>query len=678
MRRRCGIRTPNAIVIVLVGLHSRFVSDTYNDMLPGQSVLPTASMPIFRRWYVLALLVLLPVLLYCRSYGFTLLQIDDVEYFLENPSLHNGAPAGLRDLWGVVYFSDYSPVSQLTIWLDLALGHGDSFVFARLQQLAWVGLGTLAIVQVVFRISGRAGLAYAVGILYCLHPVTAESALWLAERKNLVAFALTWWAIERHIAWRQQARIHSFLLALGLCALALLAKPHAIIIPAIIAAYEAFYGTSAWRSRLLAVAPSALMALAFTIISIAYIRWDLGMGRLGQTLLGTLACDGNILLRYLAHAYVPQHLAIFYRVIEDPHRWLILAGSWLCLAAIVLATVAVARDRRLVLFAWTAAGLSLVPAVNLVAQILPMSDHYLQWALPFLLIIPCQLAVELIRTARPLEGESYASLVLAAYAVLLSLLSWARIDEFSSYRNAMLVGIRHQPRCGINWGGYCHSLVATAVPGPADLAEAGRAGLTALRCDDHQRILIRPFLSSLIYGTWECQKTEGSQAADALMAQNLPQAGASGPFVQGMALLLENRPVPAQQALEKDYNDELRYSAQVIAGRCRSGEQQPWETPPCIDFSSIKGDSYSIRVGIGFRIQSLAALANAYRLNNHVDAAFALSALLVNLVPHYQAALALYRDSCQRLGLDQSVRRIDDRLLADQAAETATAGARAP
>jgi hypothetical protein len=139
------------------------------------------------------LLFLLPFLLYGQSLGYGLLGLDDQLYYQQNGALHGGSWAGLIDLWRSTALSDYAPISQLTLWLDLALSDGHSWWFARLHGLAWMGAGTLALHALALRLGAGRGVAAAVALLYALHPVCAQSALWLAERKNLVCLALSLW-----------------------------------------------------------------------------------------------------------------------------------------------------------------------------------------------------------------------------------------------------------------------------------------------------------------------------------------------------------------------------------------------------------------------------------------------------------------------------------------------------
>jgi hypothetical protein len=659
-----------------VHLQSLFCGDTGHVMTSVESIVPAPAMPVpvplFRRWYMFAILVIGPCLLFCGSIGTGLLNVDDVEYYFSNVMLHRGALAGLRDLWTAPFFCDYFPITQMTYWLDLAIGHGDSFVFARCQQLAWLGIGTLAVAQVIFRVSGRPGLAFAVALLYSLHPVTAESVLWLGERKNLVGFALAWWSFYHYITWRQELRARSAWFALIFCALALLAKVHAVMIPTVLSVYEIWYGTRPWPKRLVGVLPSVLLATAFMVFQIRVVRPDL-VGVHSHSVIGGVFCDGAILLRYLAHVVVPQHLALFYQVIEDPGRWLVLSTCWVVMLMIVAMTCVVTRDRRLVSFAWAAAVMALMPALNLSYQEQTMSDHYLQWGLPFLLLIPCHLVDEAFQRSRPLEHKTPARFVLLGYAALLSLLAWTRNNEFSSLRNAAIVGVRHQPQCGINWAEYCFILTNNPFPSAANQEEAGRAGLLALRSADRGHIPAMTYVHCLVYGIPECEKTEGASAADALLAQTLPQANLVSVYVRGMILKQEGNEGRALTVLESDYLPYIREAAQSIVQQCRDGHRQPWDIPPIFDLSGLHSNDSLTRHVMQYHIDGLVQLADLYLKKGDIVSSFALSAILLNSQPSNHAAQVCYRACCQELNLEESVRRLDAELSASSLSDSAAA-----
>ncbi|MCZ7646883.1 MAG: hypothetical protein M5U26_16610 [Planctomycetota bacterium] len=273
--------------------------------------------PGARAWLRLAPAVL-PFLLYAPALGFGLLGYDDVYYYRLNAPLRGGAWRGLFELWAAPLYSDYFPLTQLTLWLDLAVG-GERFWFARLHAIAWLAAGALGLRASIERLTGRPGLALTVATLYAVHPAAGGSVLWLAQRKNLVALALCLWSFERYLAagtsadrgaaWK--ARGASF----GLAAAALLAKSHAVALPAALLAYEGLLGRGSWARRLARVGPFAAAAAGMVAANLLWIRDDLGGALLGGGRLEALAADGPIVLRYLSLFAMPT-LSFFYQVAE--------------------------------------------------------------------------------------------------------------------------------------------------------------------------------------------------------------------------------------------------------------------------------------------------------------------------------------------------------------------------
>ena len=76
-------------------------------------------------------------------------------YYLLDPSLQAGRPAGLRTLWSAMFLSGLAQESLLTQWLDLALGAIDHLWIARLHNALWFPLGILGVHQLLLRRSRR-------------------------------------------------------------------------------------------------------------------------------------------------------------------------------------------------------------------------------------------------------------------------------------------------------------------------------------------------------------------------------------------------------------------------------------------------------------------------------------------------------------------------------------------
>lgn len=623
-----------------------------------------------------ALLLGVAFLLYAATLGYPLTGFDDVVYYGMNPALQQGWHA-LVAVWQQPFFADYAPVTQLTFLADLH-AHPHVLVAARLQQLTWLGIGAVACERLCWRLTGDRGLALVVALAYVVHPVCGESAMWLAERKNLVALALALWSIERHIAWRQGAGWGAAIASLVLCPLALLAKAHAIIIPAVIAAYELLLAPGSARQRLRAVLPLGLLTAAFVLccLHVLHLYRTVPTDQVGGSLAASLWCDGAVFARYLAHVVLPQHLALFYAINEDPRQWPLLLGGWLVVVGVVALTIALARQRRTALFAWCAAGAAILPTSNLKPLPMPMADHYLQWSLPWLLLA-FALALRRLVEGRPLPAADpalapppagpapdgtpvgRAAVPLAAgILVFLTLLAIARLPTFRTPLALFQAATRDQPGCGIGWGRLCLLLAEQG-----DEAAAGQAGLRALRCPDAHRIFQGAYVAALEEGIPACRAREGDAAAEQLLAARLPALPpALHPVVRGVVALHEDRLAEAQAALAPLCTPAVAGAAQQLAQACAAQQAQPWDLPPAALVRPGIDDDQAT-ASLGYLLAGLTALAQTKLQTQQQDSAAALLGLVLNLHPQDLPAARLYRQACLALGRTQAVERVDRELL---------------
>ncbi len=602
------------------------------------------------------LLILLPFLLYWPSLGFGLLGIDDKLYYLQNDALHGGSWSGLIDLWRSTALSDYAPVAQLTLWLDLALSDGHSWWFARLHALAWMGAGTLGVHALLLRIGAGRGVAAAVALLYAVHPVCAQSALWLAERKSLVAFALSIWCIERYVAAvREGAGWRSGALAWALGILALLSKPHAVALPLMLAAYELTLGSGTWRARLVRLLPPAAVAGAFVAVSLLLIRDDLGRTHLGGSLPGALLLDGGILCRYLAHTLLPTALALCYAVAEDPPAMAAAAGCWLLLALLVALSLLPARPRRLIAFAWLLAFAALAPALNIATQLAPMTDHYHQWAQPGLLLIPCLLAAEALSRLPPGAGRRAGRLATLGAALYAGALAFAHLPEFASKERLAAAAVRKQPDSAIGWS--LHAYCLTIANPPAARVPAGEAALRAFACVDEDRIYGEERLLALIEGAVLLRQRGQLAEAEALTERQcqLLAGGASGRDAAQARAQIALRGGRADQAialLAPYFTPLLAAAGHELRARCRDGAQLPDAVPPL-----IAGGEAITRDRIAAYHEQVASqrlqwsLASAYFQGGEVEKAFDVAAVLVNRYPQERPGRTLLAAIYRQLGL---------------------------
>ncbi|MCZ7646884.1 MAG: hypothetical protein M5U26_16615 [Planctomycetota bacterium] len=586
---------------------------------------------------------MLPVLLYARALPYGVLDYDDTQYYLHNASLHGGGWRGLLELWTTPYYSEYFPVTQATMWLDLRLFGTSSWWGARLHGLAWFGLGAWAVRAFVARLTGSRRLGFAVALLYALHPVCGQSVLWLAERKNLVCFALSWFAAERYLAWRDEAdggkRPYRYAAACLLLAAALLAKVHAVAVPGILLVCEVLRGRGPLLKRCAPLGPLFAAAGAFALWNVAYIRSDLHRGTFGGSVPAAILGDGSILLRYLGLTVWPAELCLFYDVPEPLATAGWNAAAWVLALAAMLACAYLARERKTAALAWLSGLAAMAPALNLSPQFILMSDHYLQWALPgwlLGLVLACE-GLAARAGGGPAARARQARLALLAAAGALSVLAFLQTPRFRSQVALFEDNALKQPRSALAAQRLAWALSSSGIPEFQE--QVGEISFRALGLPGAERILMPDRAFAIRQAAlWLAEQDQDAQAHELIRRE----AAYFGPTVFPIEAIIHaeldaraERPGEAVKKLESFYSAPLREAAGRLRALCRDGVKLPHEVPPQLELKLTGMDSTDFLWARAWLLRGLLVLAGAHAKLQQPEPAFDVAAVLVNLAPDY-------------------------------------------
>lgn len=599
-----------------------------------------------QRWQEALLLLVLSVAPYLPSFisAYGPLGLDDTLYWQRNPAICEGAPSGLVEIWRSSYLSDYAPVAQATVWLDVAVAGSEPWRFARAQQIVWFAVGVLGVWAFLRRATGRPGVSLAVAALFAVHPVCAHSVLWLAQRKNLVAFAFVWWSCERYAAAREpdapKGGWPHYAAALGLGVLALLSKPHAVALPAILFAYEAVLGHGALKSRALRWAPFATLAAMYVAGTLLFLREDLERSFLGGSRAASIVSDGPIVWRYLAHTFCPVGLSFYYQVPELPAASGAGLGAWAGLLALVAGSIFASRARALTVFGWLAAAAGLAPAINLLPQLAPMADHYLHWALPGLLLL---IAANITRP------RAAWALAMAACVALFAA-SFVRSPGYKSRRALFEAAVETEPSSALNRAQLVYALRETEDPA------IGVQALAALEAPDAGRLLAQDralMIREAAVFLHDHGDVEGAQAlldreTAKLPREDLPWERLTRAEValrtgnpDGAAQLIEPAVAPLAQAWT-----ELRKT-------CREDPKLPDAFPPVTSLKLEGKDPFARQWAVKLALKELTLLARARLDLDENEGAWDVAAVLVNLAPTFTPGRMLLAEACERLGMPE-------------------------
>lgn len=364
---------------------------------------------------------------------------------------------------------EYMPLKNLSYAIDYAR-FGLWAPGYRLQQQLWYALSVLLFwlwLRALLRALGEAGrlgmpaaradwLALVTALLFALHPVHVESVTWLSGRKDvlcgafmLASLACAWW-------WRRATPARGAVLLLGAfasCALALLSKPMAAVLPALIVLQDWVCDARPLRQLLRERAPlyagTFVLALGFAAF---YLRIVHGYAQASAEIAPRLyhgpsfARWGQQLLVFAQLALLPSRLAPFYPpdvLDSDPLSARALLGMFVLCAFAVAFAVKLRRRHPLAL----ALGLFAIPLLPILVA--PPWGQYVAGRYMFHAVAGVLLAITwtaaFVLERRPhLRGVSVAGALLLTAPLVLGTLDYNR--DFKDSLSLWSGAIERYPR----------------------------------------------------------------------------------------------------------------------------------------------------------------------------------------------------------------------------------------
>lgn len=405
---------------------------------------PRAAAALRSAWPLLVPL-LAAVAVYHAVGTFDFVNFDDDNYVYDNPRVTGGLGAdAARWAFTTGHEQVWIPLTWLSLQLDASLWGAGPAGF-HLTNLA-LHLATVALAWFLARRLG-VGIAAATGaaLLLAVHPLNVEAVAWVTARKDVLMAALL---LGSALAWLRATGPRGLLLAGVLAALAMLAKPAAVVAPLLLLLLT---GASGWRGAGEARPGRgqwvALAGLAAVAIAVGVVTTQLAQhGRMGAVesvppLQRALEAGGAV-FRYLARLAWPAGLAVRY-----PEAGLRLSGAMAAAAGFVVVSVTVQlwRVRRrlpLAAFGWLWFLACLLPSVGLVrGGQLPLGDRY-AYVAAFGLWVPLASAVASLAVRRPRLRPAVVTAA-AVVSVALSVAAWRQAgawrDAESLWRHALAV-----------------------------------------------------------------------------------------------------------------------------------------------------------------------------------------------------------------------------------------------
>ncbi len=360
--------------------------------------------------------------------------LDDVPWVLKNQNIHS-----LWPLW-MPLLNTSRPVVQWSLALNYAMGGLNVVGYHLISNLihALTALVLFGVVRRTLRTEkpGRSfgeaadGVGFAVALLWALHPLDTESVTYVIQRSESMAglFAVfTLYCVvrgataERAIAWN--------LLAVLACALAVGSKPAAMVVPALVLAYDWTFLVATWsklwhRRWRLYVGLMASWLLAAVFLSAGKREWMGSAGVLSGsraiTWLDYARLQPGVILHYLRLSLWPDRLCLLYGRPQPPTDLLLWAQCGV-MAVLLLVTAWLLARKGAAGFLGAWFFVALAPTSSVIPLLHPVFEHRMYLPLMAVVaVIVCAAYLVFIKCGG--VGKSGAwlrmgTLVLAAFAL---------------------------------------------------------------------------------------------------------------------------------------------------------------------------------------------------------------------------------------------------------------------
>ncbi len=328
-----------------------------------------------RQWIMPCLIMLIALGLYLPTLGYEFVNWDDPWYVIHNPIIKSWNAENLHGVATQSVARNYAPITQLSLLIDHTFW-GLNATGYHLTNIIFHALNVGLVFVLMRRLSRSYFVAWTTALLFATHPVQIETVAWVSSRKSVLSATFM---LASLIYWLNPERTkRDERIATAWLFVALLTKAIAVVVPAIVLAYDIIVRKRSFVDSLLKQFVPGLAAVWLLLMTMSAQTTIVGGTREHFHLhkLEILALDALIMWKYVGMLFIPKDLNVMYHV---PTSGLAIPITLSIIGWAVAWYFAIhQRNRRpQLLFAMSVFFLLFIPVLNLFPLTTLMNDRYL-------------------------------------------------------------------------------------------------------------------------------------------------------------------------------------------------------------------------------------------------------------------------------------------------------------
>lgn len=235
---------------------------------------------------------------------------DDEAYTISNPDIYTFSFSNIGKWFSRFYLGNYHPLTMASFAIDYLIAGKNPTIY-HLSAILIHTLNCLLVYKLICILSKQTPVAVLTAVLFAIHPVQAESVMWIAERKTLLAGTFSLAACCAYLNCLEE-KGNRAVVAIW-CLAAMLSKGTATALPFSLLAIDLWSAKRISKNALANKIP--LILLSFTFGYIAFLGQVTGgfiADSYAPNIGSKLLFSGAALASYVSNTLVPVHLSAMY------------------------------------------------------------------------------------------------------------------------------------------------------------------------------------------------------------------------------------------------------------------------------------------------------------------------------------------------------------------------------